>query len=145
MLLEKIQADLSRAMKEKDVNRLKALRMLFAAIKNEEIKKRPESLEESDIQRIVKSEVKKLKDAVEQFRSGQREDLVKEYEEDMGVLVQYMPEEMSEEEVRRSVKEKVAISDDKNFGLIMKEVMTELKGQADGGLVSRIVKEELSK
>ena len=86
MLLEKIQADLSRAMKEKDVNRLKALRMLFAAIKNEEIKKRPESLEESDIQRIVKSEVKKLKDAVEQFRSGQREDLVKEYEEDSKFL-----------------------------------------------------------
>jgi len=144
MLLDKIQADLSIAMKERDVNRLKALRMLFAAIKNEEIKKRPESLEEVDVPRIVKSEVKKLKDAIEQFRSGGREDLVKEYEEDAVVLGRYMPEEMSEEEVRKVVKEKVATSGDKNFGLIMKEVMTELKGQADGGLVSRIVKEELS-
>mgnify|MGYP001357772615 CR=1 FL=1 len=145
MLLEKIQADLNNAMKERDANKLKALRMLFAAIKNEEIKKRPKSLEEADVLRIVKSEVKKLKDAVEQFRSGGREDLVKEYEEDIGALGQYMPEAMPEEEVRKIVKDKVATSDDKNFGIVMKQIMAELNGQADGGLVSRIVKEELGR
>ncbi|MBU1179969.1 GatB/YqeY domain-containing protein [Patescibacteria group bacterium] len=144
-LLETIQSDIIQAMKARDEKKLKALRMLSAAIKNEEIEKRPQELEEADILNVIRREVKKLNDAILQFKEGGREDLVKEYEEEAEILKQYTPKEMPEEEVRKVVQEKVSASEDKNFGNIMKGVMAELKGQADGGTVSRIVREEMEK
>lgn len=144
MLLEKIQEDLKSAMKEKKEKELGAIRMLVAAVKNEEIAKRPKTLEEADVVVVVKREIKKLKDGAEQFRQGGREELALQYEEEIKFLGKYLPAEAGEEEVRKVVKNVVEKATDRNFGTVMKAVMAELKGRADGALVSRIVKEELS-
>lgn len=143
MLLEKIQSDLKSALKDKKEKELSTVRMLLAAVKNEEIAKRPNSLTEADISSVIKREIKKLKDGAEQFKAGGREDLASAYEAEMSILAKYLPEEMSGEKLREIVAAKIAASADKNFGAIMKAVMAEAKGQADGALVSKIVKEEL--
>ncbi|MFH1193713.1 MAG: GatB/YqeY domain-containing protein [bacterium] len=142
-LLDKIQSDLTSAMKSKSEKELGSLRILVAAVKNEEISKRPKALEEADIASVIKREVKKLKDGAEQFRGGGRNDLAEQYEEEIKILAKYLPEEAGEDEIRKAAKEKIAEATDKNFGLIMKQVMVEFKGKADGSLVSKIVKEEL--
>ena len=143
MLLEKIQGDLKTAMKEKKEKELSAIRMLVSAVKNEEIAKRPKALEDTDVAAVIKREIKKLKDAAEQFAAGGRPELTAQYEEEVKFLGKYLPEEIGEEEVRRVVKTVVEKATDRNFGAVMKAVMAELKGKADGALVSRIVKEEL--
>lgn len=143
-LLKKIQSDLTSAMKNKSEKELGSLRMLVSAVKNEEISKRPKPLEEADVFAVIKREVKKLKDGAEQLRGGGRNDLAGQYEEEIKILSKYLPEEAGEGEVRKAVKAKIAEATDKNFGLIMKQVMAELKGKADGALVSKIVKEELN-
>lgn len=154
--MEKIQADLKSAIKNKNNKELSAVRMLVAAVKNEEIAKRPKALEEADVIAVVKREIKKLKDGIEQFVAGGRDDLASSYEEEIKILAKYLPAEMGEEKLREIVAAKIAASADpsspeaskgqgKNFGAIMKAVIAEAKGQADGALVSKIVKEELAK
>jgi len=142
-LLETIQADSIVALKSKKEKESKTLRMLLAAIKNEEISKRPKALTEEDIMSVIKREVKKLGDAVKDFVAGGRTDLSDQYQEEAEILKKYLPAELSEDAIREIVKQKVASSEDKNFGKIMKEVVAEVKGQADGGIISRIVKGEL--
>jgi hypothetical protein len=142
-LLLRIQEEMKLAMREKKEKELSALRQLSAAIKNEEIAKRPEALKEEDVMVVIKREVKKLNDAIADFEKGGRADLVEDYKEQIKTFSRYLPAEMGEEEVRRIVKESIAFASDKNFGAVMKAAMAALKGQADGGLVSRIVKEEL--
>jgi hypothetical protein len=143
MLLEKIQEDLKMAMKNRDEKELSAVRMLVAAVKNEEIAKRPKALVDADVAAVVKREIKKLKDAVEQFAAGGRSDLMAQYEGEIKILGKYLPEEIGEEEVWRVVKAVAEKATDRNFGAVMKAVMAELKGRADGALVSRLVKESL--
>lgn len=143
MLLEKIQEDLKAAMKIKNEKELSAVRMLIAAVKNEEIGKRPKALEEADVVAVIKREIKKLQDGVEQFRQGGREELAAQYEEEIKILRKYLPAEVGEGEVRKAVKKVAENAADKNFGAVMKAAMAELKGRADGALVSKIVKEEL--
>lgn len=142
-LLEIIQNNLKSAIKSKNDKELSAIRMLVAAIKNEEIAKRPKILEEADIIAVAKREIKKLKDGAEQFAAGRRSDLVRQYEDEIKILSKYLPEEIGEEEVRRVVKSVAEKTTDRNFGAVMKAVMAELKGQAPGALVSKIVKEVL--
>lgn len=155
-LLETIQNDLKLAMKEKKEKELSAIRMLVAAVKNEEIAKRPKALEDADVAAVIKREIKKLKDAVEQFAVPHGGKLTAQYEEEMKILGRYLPEEIGEDEVRRIVKSVAEKATDlsspealkghgRNFGAIMKAAMAELKGKADGSLVSKIVKEELEK
>jgi uncharacterized protein YqeY len=143
-LSEIIQNDLKLAIKNRNEKETSAIRMLVAAVKNEEIAKRPKVLEETDVAAVIKREIKKLKDGIEQFRQGGRADLAESYEMEIKILGKYLPEEAGEDEIRKVVKAKLAEADDKNFGVVMKQVMAELKGKADGALVSRIVKEELS-
>ena len=136
-----IQNDLRRAMKDKNAERVRALRMLASAVKNEEIGKRPVVLEESDVIAVIRREIKKLKDAIGQFRQVKREDLIKSYQAEADIFEEYLPAEMPEEDIRAMVKKKLSESPDKSFGVVMKMVMQELKGRAEGGVVSRIVKE----
>lgn len=142
-LLVKIQEDMKSAMREKKEKELSALRQLSAAIKNEEIAKRPEAMKEEDITAVIKREVKKLNDAIADFEKGGRADLAGEYKEQIQVFSKYLPAAMSEDDVRRIVKEAVSAAPDKNFGAVMKAAMAALKGRADGVTVTRMVKEEL--
>ena len=137
-------------MKARDEARLLALRMLISAIRNKqiEIKKRDEAGEELIIQ-VVQSEIKKRRDAAEAYCQGGREELAEREEAEIKILEKYLPEQMSEAEIREIAKEiaeaRRAASDNSqpNFGAIMGQVMGRCKGKADGTTVSRIVKEIL--
>jgi uncharacterized protein YqeY len=143
--LEKIQADLKSAMKAHDEVRLMVVRMLVSAIRNKqiEVKQRDEASEEL-IVGVIKSEIKKRRDAAETYRQGQRPELAEKEESEIKVLEDYLPEQMSEDEIRLTVEAVIAEAGDKaNFGQIMGQVMGRTKNQADGTVVSRIVKDIL--
>lgn len=146
MLRQRLDNDLITAMKARDAFAVSVLRMLRAAIQNAEIEKRGE-LDEDTILALMKSEVKRLRDALEQFRSGGREDLVEKNEKEIAFLEKYLPAQLNDDALRAIVKDVIAGSGEvtpKDFGRVMSAAMKEVKGQADGGRVRAFVKEMLS-
>lgn len=146
MLRQRLDNDLITAMKARDAFAVSVLRMLRAAIQNAEIEKRGE-LDEDTILALMKSEVKRLRDALEQFRSGGREDLVEKNEKEIAFLEKYLPAQLNDDALRAIVKDVIAGSGEvtqKDFGQVMSAAMKEAKGQADGGRVRAFVKEMLS-
>jgi uncharacterized protein YqeY len=164
-LKEKIDEDLKMAMKEKKEREVSTLRLLKAAIfdrekeKRYKISKEKEGLKEEELEKesqlsdeeiieVIHSEIKKRKEAILEFEKGKREDLVKKEKEEIEILKNYLPEQLSEKEIEKLAKEiieKVGAKDIKDMGKVMKELMPKVKGRADGTLVSKIVKELLSK
>lgn len=164
-LKEKIQEDLKRALKEKRKVAISTLRMLNAAIINQEKKKRyklskekpdlkVENLEkesqltDEEIQEVVFSEVKKRKEAISEFEKGKRMDLVQKEKKEMEILKKYLPELLSEEEIKNLAKETIkelGAESLKDMGKVMGQLMPKIKNRADGSLVSKIVKELLTK
>lgn len=160
-LKEKIQADIKNAMKAKDANRVSVLRMLMASISNKEKEKRaklskneqdPEKLgelsqlTEEEITEVIVSETKKRKDSIEQYGQANRDDLVQQEQKEMEILMEYMPEQMDEEAVRKIIKGKISelgAEGSRDMGKVMGAIMPQLKGKADGGMVNKIVQEEL--
>jgi len=163
MLAEKIKQDLKNAMKEKARDKVRTLRLLraelvnmgkekrYRAAKKEgglsegEIEKKSELTDKEALEAVV-SEVKKRREAIEEFKKGGREDLVKKEQEELAVLKEYMPEQMDEAEVRKEaarVIKETGAGAMQDMGKVMKELMPRLKGRADGSLVSRVVKEIL--
>lgn len=143
---ERIEADYIKEFKAKNTPAIEALRMLRAAIKQIEVDSR-KTLEEADIVEIVGKELKKLKDALDQFTAGGRADLIDKTKVEMALLSVYLPAQLSDDDLRAVVKRVVAAAGEvtaKDFGRIMKDVVAETKGQADGGKVSQLVKEILS-
>ena len=142
--LKEIENDFQQALKSKNQEVVSTLRMLLAALKNEQISKRAE-LEEEDIIKVVKSEIKKRKESIEEYTQAKRQDLIDKEKKELEILNKYLPEQMSEEEVREKVQHILNQIESRNFGQIMGQVMAELKGQADGALVKKIVEEEINK
>lgn len=132
------------ALKSHDEIRLSTLRMLLAAIKNEEIAKQKE-LSDEEVMEVIQKQVKTHKEAILAFQSGKREDLVAKESRELEILNSYLPQQLSTDELRAEVKK--AIEEFKalpaDFGKVMKEVMVRVKGKADGRMVSQIVKESL--
>jgi len=160
-LKEKISADFIKASKSGDKEKRGILSMLLAGIKNTEIEKRskPDKAEEGkslheaglltdeEILSVISRQIKQRKDSVEQYKAGNRLDLAEKEEKEINVLTEYLPEQMSEEEIRRLVKsaiERTKAASVKEMGKVMGALMPDVKGKADGTLVSKIVKEELS-
>ena len=144
----KIKEDLNEAQKQKDEDRISALRLLRAALEEKFIQGEREDLKDEDVMQIIKKEAKKIKDSIEAFKKGKREDLVKKEQIALKVLKDYLPPEASDEEVRKYIKETIdemKPEGKKDFGRVMSEVMGKLKGRANGKLVSQVVNEELSK
>lgn len=144
MIIKKIEKDLIEAQKRKDEVTVSALRNLKSELKNTEISKGHE-LSEQEVLAVISKKVKQHKDSIESFTAGGRNDLVEFEQKQMTVLQTYLPQQMSEDEVRILVKQVVAdltasVSD---FGKVMKEVIVRSKGQSDGSVISKIVKEEL--
>ncbi len=140
--IEKIQADVKIAMKARDKDGLLVLRMLTSAIKNKqiEIKNREEVSEELIVQ-VLKSEIKKRRDAAEAYRTGERAELAEKEEAEIKILEEYLPEQMSQAEIKEIVEAVITEAGDKtNFGQVMGQVMAKTKGQADGTVVSQLVK-----
>src|SRR3989344_3485503 len=147
MLKEKLQQEMKDALKSGDSQKRTLLGMVLSAVKNKEIEKRNE-LTDEDVISVISSEIKKRKDAIEQYEKGGRPELAEGERKEAEMLMAYMPEQMSEDDVRVEVKKAIAetgAKDMKEMGKIIGTVMAKIKGKADGQMVSRIVKEELSK
>ncbi len=145
-LKEGIQSAMQSALKAKDTTTLSTLRMVLAAVKNKEIELRG-TLSDSDVIQLINKQIKQRKDSIQQFSTSGRDDLVKKEEAEIVVLMAYMPEQLSEdaidEKVASVIKELGAVNM-KDMGRVMKTVMAQLAGKADGNLVNAIVKRQLS-
>ena len=145
MLLDKINDDLKDAMRGKDALSLSVIRMLKGAIQLETIKKG--TLSDDDIVSIVSKQIKMRKDSINEFAKANRDDLVKQNEEEIEVLNKYLPEQLTLEEVNAIINDafnKVNPSSSKDMGLIMREVTPKVKGRFDMQQVSSIIKEKLN-
>lgn len=148
-LNNQLKSDLKEAMRAKDELRLSVLRMLSASITNKSIEllKKDEGLSDEEILDVVKSEVKKRKDAVEEYKKGGRQDLSAKEEKEMNILISYLPPELSNEEIRRAIEEGVretGASGPQDFGKVMKVIMPALKGKVSGDRVATLLKERLN-
>lgn len=146
-LRDKIKNDLKDAMKSGDNTIRDVLRVLNSDFKNLEIDSKKE-LKDADIVKIIKKNLKSRKDSIEQYKNGNREDLVIQEENELNILKKYMPEQMGEEEIRKIVIDIINESEAINasdFGKVMGMAMKEAGGNVDGNIVSEIVKKELNK
>jgi len=133
-------------MKAKDGTKVSVLRFLMAAIKNREIELK-DSLDDEQVLQEIVSSAKKRRESIEAFRDAGREDLAVKEEAELAILEEYLPEQLSAEEVRKVVQEailSVGASSPADMGKIMKEVMPKVRGKADGKMVNQIVQESLS-
>src|SRR5690554_3994078 len=146
-----ILEDLVAAMKAKDQDRLKVLRSIKANFEEKEIRERKggeSNLSEAQYVAVVTKAAKQRRDSIAQFEAGDREDLAKIEREELEIIESYLPEMLGEDEVRKIVIEKISAlgaSGPGDMGKVMGALMGALKGKADGGLISSVVKEELSK
>ncbi|WP_212772762.1 GatB/YqeY domain-containing protein [Polycladomyces abyssicola] len=145
-LLERLNQDMKTAMKNKEKTKLSVIRMLRSEIKNEEIQ-RQHTLSDEEVIEVLMRELKKRKDALQQFEEAGRDDLVQQLREEITVIEPYLPEQLSEEELRELVREvvqEIGASSKADMGKVMKAIMPRVKGRADGKLVNRLVQEVLS-
>ena len=146
LLREKVNGDITAAMKSKETTRLSALRMLKAAIMNKGIEK-AHDLDDAEVQQVISSLVKQRRDSIEQFGKAGRTDLVNKETAEIAVLEQYLPPAASAEEIEAAVAAAVAetgAASPKDMGKVMKAVMPRLAGKnADGRAVSEAVRRKL--
>ena len=145
-LLDTINQDLKAAMLSKDIIVRDTLRMLIADIKRFEIDKRVEA-DDTKVSDLINKNVKQRRDSIAQFKSGGREDLVATEEEQLNVILQYLPEQLSEEEIQKLVQDGIAaVSAEsmKDMGKLMGHLKPIFEGKADMSIVSKLVKELLS-
>lgn len=146
-LLTRIDTDIIEALKAGDKESVTVLRGLKSDIKYRHIAK-GEDLTEEDVVAVLSSAAKKIKDSIEQFGKGGREDLVSKEKHGLKIVSGYLPEQMSEGRIRELIAEAIeetGIDSPQKVGLVMKAVMPKLKGQADGKLVSKLAVEMLAK
>lgn len=142
---ENIDTDLKQALKNKEELKLSVLRMLKTALKNAEIAAKG-TLSDDDAMKILGTQAKQRKDAIEQFTKGDRSDLADKEKAELEIIETYLPEKMGEDEVRKIVQAKIVeAGDDLNFGKIMGMVMKEVGQGADGQLVRTVLTEEIEK
>lgn len=148
MIKDTLQKQIIEAMKAKDEIKVMTLRMLSAAITNAEIEKKREALTKEEEMAVVKREAKKRKDAIEAYKKAGAMKRAKKEEKELSILSKFLPEEMSDETLKKIVEETVGEMDTPSMadmGKIMGVVMNKVKGQADGNRVSALVKQKLSK
>ncbi len=168
MLKEQIQKEINQAIKEGDDLTCNALRMLSASIvlkekeKRYKISKKEQNLSEKELNEksqltdeevieVIVSEIKKRKDAIALYEQGKRPELAEKERKEIEVLKKYLPEQLSEEELKKLVQESIEkvrgpkeFLEIKDMGKVMADLMPKIKGRADSGLVSKMVKELLS-
>lgn len=142
MIREEIHQQMIQAMKQKNHSELETLRYLWSEIKNQEIDCHHE-LSDDEVVQVVKREVKRRREAIEQFRAGDRDDLVRDEQEKLKIIKRYLPQQMSRDQVEQIV-DKVLQESQSDFGKVMKQVMEKTQGQVDGKLVAEVVRSKLS-
>ena len=146
-LQERINEDLKVYMKSKDTFKLGVARMVKGAVQLEKINLKREELSDDEIIKLISKQIKMRKDSIAEFTKAGRLDLVQQNEKEIDVLKEYMPEEMSEEEVINIINEAISstgASNIKEMGKVMREVTPKVSGRFDMGRVSSIIKEKLN-
>lgn len=145
-MVDKLREDLKQAQLARDEVKVSTLRLLLSEIGNAQIQKGGE-VSDQDIVAIVQREVKKRKEAAEGFRSGAREEQAQKEEAEAKVLQTYLPSQLSNEELTKIIEEsinEIGANSPSEAGKVIGVVMGKVKGQAEGGMVSTLVKEKLS-
>lgn len=144
---EQIEQDFITAFKTKDETAKSLLGMMKSAFKNKEIELQ-KPLEDSDIIEVLSKEAKKRRESALAFEQGGRTDLAESEKAEAEILAKYLPAQLSEEDIKKIVTETIAeigATSPADMGKVMGAVVAKTKGQADGAVISKIVKEELSK
>jgi len=149
VLKKDLQEELKQSILARDELKTSVLRMLLSAINYYEIQKGGAGYQatDEDVMSVIQKDAKQHNDSIEQFKNAGRQDLVDKESEELEILKQYIPTQMNEEEIKKLVEEAIAqtgattITD---MGKVMAALMPKLKGKADGGLVSKIVKDSLT-
>ncbi len=140
-----ILEDLKTAMKNQDKERLSVIRMVKGAIQMTELNKKHE-LTDDEVIDVITKEIKSRKDSINEFQKGGRKDLVDKTQAEIDILSEYLPEQLTLEELNKIIDEvfaKVNPTSSKEMGKVMKELTPNIKGKADMGLVSKMVKEKI--
>ena len=146
-LLQQLTSDMVTAMKKRDKETLNVVRMLKAAVQNEQIEL-GHDLDSNEELAVVSREYKQRKESLEEFENAGREDLVNQTKKELMIVEKYMPKQLSQEDIITIVQGVIAELDAENikdFGRVMRSVMPKVKGKAEGKVVNKIVKEQLSK
>lgn len=146
MLQEKLTADLKEVMKAGDKTRLEVIRMVRARIKNAEIAKQ-KSLDDPDVLDVIAKEAKQRRESIAEFKKADRQDLLDKEEAELAILLEYLPQQMSREEVlaaARRVIEEVGARGPGDKGKVMQNLVPQLKGKAEGRDINEVVTELLS-
>lgn len=145
-LKEKINEDLKNAMKSGDKLRLETIRSIRALILEFEKSGSGKELNDEEENRMLTSAVKRRKDSIEQYRAGNREDLASKEEAELNILLEYLPKQLTEEEITEKIKNianEIGAATKADFPKLMPAAMKELKGKADGKIVKAIVEKLL--
>ncbi|UQZ86993.1 glutamyl-tRNA(Gln) amidotransferase subunit E [Paenibacillus konkukensis] len=145
-LSEKLNEDMKLAMKSQDKFKLTVIRMVRAAIKNIEIDQR-KTLDDQEVLDVLSREIKQRKDSLQEFEKAGRDDLAKTVKAEIEILMEYLPQQLSEEEVKAIVQQtiqEVGASSKADMGKVMGALMPKVKGRADGKLVNQAVQQLLS-
>lgn len=143
---DQLNADLKDAMRSRDKARTETIRGVKSAIRYAEIEAGSE-LDDKGVLGVIAKEAKQRRDAIAEFQKAGRVDLVEKESAELAILGHYLPAQMSEDEIKARAKAVIAelgITDTKGMGQVMKRMMADLKGQADGKIVNQIVRELLS-
>jgi len=142
----KILEDLKNAMKAQDKEKLSVIRSVKGALQLEEINKKKE-LSDDEVIAVIGKQIKMRKDSIEEFKKGNRLDLIEQYQKEIEILNVYMPEQLKEEEIIEIIDEafsSINPTSSSDMGKIMGAVMPKLKGKADMSFVNKIIKDRLN-
>ena len=145
-LKEQLDADMKSSMREKDTVKLSVVRMLKSAIKYREIEAM-KPLDDVGVLQVISGEIKRHKDSIDQYRAGNRQDLVEKEEAELAILQAWLPAQLSEGELKALVEAavvKTGAGGPRDMGAVMKALLPDVQGKADGRLVSELVKARLS-
>jgi uncharacterized protein YqeY len=147
-LKEKLQSDLTDAMRSRDELRSSTIRMVLTAIKNEEVSgKEARELSDSEIITVLSREAKKRREAAEAFEQAGANDRAETEKAEGGVIAEYLPKQLSEAEIKTLISaalQETGANTPAQMGLVMKALQPKIAGKADGGMVSSLVKAALS-
>jgi hypothetical protein len=146
-LKEKLAEEMKHALKERDRTRLSTIRLIRDAIAKREIDQGREALDDTGVIKVISAMIRKGEEAVEQFKTGGRQDLVDGESQQLDILKGFLPQQLSIEEIRSVIDEAIQEAeavDMKDLGKVMKIVMPKVSGKADGKTVNEMVRERLS-
>ncbi|WP_164013139.1 GatB/YqeY domain-containing protein [Pyxidicoccus trucidator] len=147
-LKERIDADLKDAMRSKNELTLLVLRMLKSAVKYKEVEPGASALDDAGVLTVIAGLIKQRRDSIEQFKSGGRPELAEKEEAEIGVLQNYLPKQLSADELAAEVQAAIAevgAKGPKDMGAVMKNLNPKVQGKAEGRVISEAVKAQLAK